>query len=255
VSAEAPTFTALTYNIHRGRGTDGHYDPHRIAEVLREIDADVVGLQEVDTGLIVPPCERRHSRGDEPGRHCGEELHQLDFLSLATGYEAVPGLVMTRGAGEFGNALLTRHPIKAVRRIDLTVRGSAERRGALDVDLTIRGHPVRVVVTHLGLQIWERHFQVARLLKALGNGREEQLVLLGDFNLLLSVLPQLRRFYQRLGPAPLIKTFPSRFPLLSLDRIWSQPAISLIKLERCNTPLTRIASDHLPLLGTLLLND
>jgi endonuclease/exonuclease/phosphatase family metal-dependent hydrolase len=266
MNAAAPTFTALTYNIHRCRGTDGRYDPRRVAQVLAEMNADVVGLQEVDTSLMVPLCERRHehSSSDRGGADptsvspedetCGE-LHQLDFLSAQTGCQAVPGLVMVRGNGEYGNALLTRHEIKEVRRIDLTVRGTQERRGALDVDLLIRGHPVRVLVTHLGLKIWERYFQVARLLKALGQSRTEQIVIMGDFNLLLSVLPKLRRFYQRLGHTPTIPTFPSWFPVVSFDRIWAQPARSLVKVERYQTPLTRVASDHLPLVATILLED
>jgi len=254
MSGTSETFTVATYNIHRGWGTDGAYDPRRIAQVLGEIDADVIGLQEVDTSLMVPPGERRRAHGQTPGPVRGRERHQLDFLSEVMNVQAVAGPVVARGTGHFGNALLTRHPVQAVRHIDLSVRGGIEKRGALDVDVSIRGRPVRIVVTHLGLPIWERHFQVARLLKALGDGRAEQLVLVGDFNLLLALGTKLRRFYRRLGPAPLLTTFPARFPLLPLDRIWSQPARALIKLVRHQTPVSCVASDHLPLIGTFRLD-
>jgi endonuclease/exonuclease/phosphatase family metal-dependent hydrolase len=253
---EPEIFKVITYNIHRCRGTDGRYDPHRIANFLSEANADIIGLQEVDTGLMVPLCERRHKHqipyvaGLAPGMDACEGLHQLEYITAKTAYKPVTGL-MSRGHGEFGNVILTPHPVKEIRRIDLTLRGSWERRGALDVDIEVRGHPVRVIVAHLGLEILERYFQVSRLLKALGDDRKQQVVMMGDFNLLASFLPKFRRLYRRLGHTPILRTFPARFPLLPLDRIWSQPASALLKVERIETPITRVASDHLPLAATI----
>jgi endonuclease/exonuclease/phosphatase family metal-dependent hydrolase len=140
-----------------------------------------------------------------------------------------------------------------VRRIDLTIRGGRQRRGALDVDLDIGGQVVRVFVAHLGLALWERHFQVRRLVQALGPDRESPVLMMGDFNLWSSMFPKLRRLHRRLGHVPLVTSFPSFFPLLPLDRIWFQPQSALASVEPHSTPLSRVASDHLPLVGTITL--
>src|SRR5437016_314428 len=136
MSPPSASFRVLTYNIHHCQGTDGRYDPYRIAQVLREIDADIAGLQEVDTSMMVPLGERR------AGSSQLGEMHKLQFLQAETGYKAIEGATRLSGEGRYGNAILSRHELASVRHIDLSVRGSRERRGALDVDLTIRGHPV-----------------------------------------------------------------------------------------------------------------
>ena len=102
-----------SYNIHRCIGTDGHCDPARIAAVLAEMSCDAIGLQEVD-----------NSPGPAPGSL------QLDFLARATGMQAVAGLRIVRHSGHYGNALLTRRPVLAVRRRPEFLW--REPRGALD---------------------------------------------------------------------------------------------------------------------------
>jgi endonuclease/exonuclease/phosphatase family metal-dependent hydrolase len=265
---------AVTYNIHRCVGIDRRHDPGRIAAVLREIGADIIGLQEVDTSLFYEPelplagpvsVDRRHPASKAPAALYPEtelqplvaqpELpvrsHQLDYLTQSTGCTAVEGLLIERKTGLFGNALLTPHKVLAVRRLDLTVRGGHQRRGALDVDLEVRGKPLRVFVCHLGLTLWERHFQVRRLIKALGPDRKSPVLMMGDFNLVTSFFPKLRRMTRRLGHVPLVTTFPSFFPLLSLDRIWLQPKASLVSVTAHRSALSRVASDHLPLVGQI----
>jgi endonuclease/exonuclease/phosphatase family metal-dependent hydrolase len=246
----------VSYNIHRCYGVDGRYDPRRIAAVLMSLDADVIGLQEVDTSLFLPEHERRHPHAEPAveeiaAGHPAAQRTQLQYLAESLGMQAVEGFVHHSRWGLFGNALLTRHDVFDVKRIDLTVRGASERRGALDVGLKIEDKDVRVIVTHLGLHVWERHFQITRLLKALGQDRTPYLIMMGDFNLWVSMLPKLRRFYGRLGHAPIARTFPSRFPFLSLDRIWVQPFAGLKAVEACHTPMARLASDHLPLVATV----
>lgn len=249
----ARALKVATYNIHRCYGTDGRYDPRRVAAVLKEIDADIIGLQEVDATLNATPFERRTQYRftdplpkdlPEPSGHT-----QLEYLAAATGLHPVEGYLIHNRWGLFGNAILTRHPVTDVRRIDLTVRGGRSRRGAIDVGMTIDQKELRFVVAHLGVTLWERHFQVGRLLKALGEDRTPLMVMVGDFNLWVSMLPKLRRFYGRLGHAPFARTFPSRMPVLSLDRIWSQPAAALQEVHAHKTPMSLVASDHLPLVG------
>jgi endonuclease/exonuclease/phosphatase family metal-dependent hydrolase len=269
----------VTYNVHSCVGVDGKHDPSRIAGVLKEINADIIGLQEVDTSLFYEPLphgqgpvlkDRRKHRGShrvseavyatqdfEPVIHkpadavISERCHQLDYLRGMTGYTAVEGLLMERKAGLFGNVLLSPFPVKAVRRVDLTIRGGRQRRGALDVDLEIDGEPLRVFVSHLGLAVWERHFQVRRLVKALGHDSHSRIIMMGDFNLFTSVFPRMRRLHRRLGNVPLTRTFPSFYPIMPLDRVWVQPRPALKSLEPHKSPLARVASDHLPLVATI----
>ena len=150
MTADDRTLRVASYNIHECVGSDGRRDPARIAAVLREIDADIIGLQEVDA---------------RPG--ATSESMQMQYLAAALGHHAVAGPTLAAPTGEYGNALLTRRRVLDVRHVDLTVY-RREPRGALDVDLDIDGAAVRVLVTHLGLLPGERRMQVRRLLDLLG---------------------------------------------------------------------------------------
>ena len=220
-----------SYNIHQGVGLDGRRDVGRIAGVIRELGADIVGLQEVSA----PRGEDRQSM-------------QLDFLSDATGLRAIGGPTIERHDGYYGNALLTRCRILEVRRFDLSYR-RRESRGVLDVELDTGSGPLRVIVTHLGLLPAERRFQVQRLLQIVALSQVQPVAVVGDLNewfLLGRPARWLHRFFGRV-PAP--RTFPAFFPLFSLDRILVQPARALLEVDTVSNPLTQIASDHLPLLA------
>lgn len=218
-----------SYNIHRCFGTDGRYAPERTAEVIDALDADIVGLQEVDMRLLVD------------GRA------QLDFLADTLSFHAVPGPNIKGRRGKFGNALLTRWPVRAVRRPDLSIR-HYEPRGAILAELDVDGHPLRVVVTHLGLNAAERRLQVRHLLSALDeSGDDLATIIMGDFNEWRPTRGALRFIDRRFGTSLMPRTFPSRLPLLPLDRIWAWPEAGLKRLSVYATPLSRITSDHLPL--------
>lgn len=221
--------TALSYNIHECVGWDRRRDPARIAEIIRESGAQIVGLQEVYS--------------DTSG---AEELHQMNYLAQATGLRAVAGPSVERQNGHYGNVLLTSHRIVAVRKINLTYR-RCEPRGAIDVDLDVDGKRLRVIVTHLGLSGAERRYQVGKLLVALSRRPSEAVIVMSDFNEWMPTGRSLRWIHSRLGKTALIRTFPSAFPVFALDRIWVSPPQALIALTCVKTSLTRIASDHLPL--------
>ena len=225
-----------SYNIHECVGSDGRRDPARIAAVLREIDADIIGLQEVDA---------------RPGET--SESMQVQYLASTLGHHAVAGPTLLRAGGEYGNAILTRRPVLDVRRVDLTVY-RREPRGALDVDLDIDGWTVRVLVTHLGLLPGERRKQVRRLLDRLGNHRSDVVVLCGDINEWFAVGRPLRWLHARLGRTATVPTFPSAFPVFALDRIWVHPHAALAALTAHASPAARRASDHLPLLADIRLD-
>src|SRR4051794_2539698 len=97
-----------SYNVHGGVGTDGIFRPDRVARVVAELGADVVGLQEVRLG---------------PG-----SFEMLETLVRLTGMQTISGPTLIRPVqGEYGNALLTRHKVVSVRQLDLRVTGREPR--------------------------------------------------------------------------------------------------------------------------------
>jgi endonuclease/exonuclease/phosphatase family metal-dependent hydrolase len=220
--------TVATYNIHGAVGTDGCFNPDRIVAVLREMRADIVALQEVPLGGIQFP-------------------NVLEMLEQATGMSGAEG--PTRGGSErrYGNAVLSRYPIRAKRAIDLSF-GSHEPRGAVDADVDCHGHPLRVVATHLGLRLAERRDQIRRLLQVFDTDRMP-VILMGDINEWFVWGRSLRWLVSHFQAVPAPATFPSRFPIFALDRIWIRPRHRLVHVEVHSTPLARVASDHLPLIA------
>lgn len=220
----------MTYNVHSCVGGDRRYDPERILKVLREIDADIIALQEVG-GLMA-----------------GEQ-EQASFFADRLGMSVVAGPSLHRRKLPFGNALLVRGEIIDIALVDLTVMAFAER-GAIDCLAETRLGPVRILAAHLGLFAPERRKQIALIASRLAENPQPLTVLLGDFN----IFGPERRHLQRIGapmPMPKVRSFPARRPMVSLDRIWTIPNNRLVRLAAHRTPLTRIASDHVPLVGTI----
>lgn len=238
-AVDGPSVRVVTYNIHTCVGVDRRYDPGRIAAVLREIDADIACLQEVDA-----------RRGT--GRHAD----QWAYLGEATGCRVILGTGARDQGGRFGNAILTRFPVLAARSIDLTVAGY-EPRGAIDADLSFGDRVLRVIATHFGLRAAERRLQANRLMAALARNpaphrREADAVLLmGDLNEWRGRSGAIRAFDRQLGPSAAERTFPSWMPVLALDRIYADGPAALRDVGVHRSPLTRLASDHLPLVGNL----
>lgn len=231
-AADLARMTVVSYNIHRAVGTDRRYRPDRIAAVLEELGADIVALQEVESG----------SSND----------HTLEYLAGHTGMHVVSGFTRVRGNADYGNALLTRFAPQAVNQLDLTVKG-CEPRGAIDVTLacTASGHAseLRVIATHLGLRPGERRHQVQQLLNYVATVPPLPTILLGDVNEWFLWGRPLRWLHAYFEHTPHTATFPSRMPVFALDRIWVSPRAHLISVASHRSPLARVASDHLPLLA------
>jgi endonuclease/exonuclease/phosphatase family metal-dependent hydrolase len=234
MAVDATTLKVATWNIHRGVGTDGRYAPSRIVDVLGEVDADLVALQEVAL-----QCEHENFLAD---------------LERATGYHVAGGPLYQRRGTDLGNAILSRRPLRSVDHVDLAVAGY-EPRGALDVRIDAgRARSLRVIATHLGLRPGERREQVKRLLAAVERERAEATLLMGDLNewyLWGRPLRWLHAHFRARPAAP--PTFPSRRPVFALDRIWISPGGTLRGLACHASPLARVASDHLPLVAELAL--
>ena len=118
-----------SYNVHRAIGRDRRCEPQRILDVIREIDPDVVALQEV---------EAHDSGGD-----------MLAWLARETGMCAIAGTTLRRHDGSYGNGLLTRCEVKAIELVDLSFP-KREPRGAIAADLQLDDTgSLRIVATHL----------------------------------------------------------------------------------------------------------
>lgn len=225
-----------TYNIHGWVGSDGKSNPERICAVIRELDTQVVGLQEVQFPVA-------------SSRQASEEV-----LWQQTGMFVAFGPTLDKTSGPFGNAILSKIPFAAVRLHELSY-GNREPRGIIDVELDFQHVRLRILVTHLGLQGRERHWQVKQLLRVVDEGQQHPMLLMGDFNEWLFFSRAMRRMHQIVRPGPAPRSFPARFPLLPLDRIWARPKRILRSVAAHRSVLARDASDHLPVIAEINLTE
>lgn len=232
-SAAASTLRIATYNIHGGLGAwwmhSAETMTQRIARVIAELDADVVALQEVPLG------------GDD-------YPNVLARLREVSGMFGVEGPTLETPGRRYGNAVLSRLPIRAARTLDLSFHHHREPRGALDADIECGATLLRVVATHLGLSAGERSMQVRALLAAFDT-TELPVILLGDINEWFVHGRALRTLVTHFRRAPAPKTFPTVCPLFALDRIWVHPGEWLTGVHVHRSPLARKASDHYPLVA------
>lgn len=238
-AAAAAGPTIASYNVHKCVGTDNRFDPDRVAAVIAELDGDIVALQE---------AAQRFGRRTP--------LLDLKRLERECGLKPVvqPGAFSTEDdCGWRGNILLLREgAVRDARRIRLP---GVEPRGALVVDVELNAGPLRIVAAHLGLLRRSRELQTAAILAAAAT-EEMPTALLGDLNeWRLGPRSSLRNLHPTFGPlTDALPTFPSRFPLLALDRILVKPHSLISGLEVHDTPLARVASDHLPVKARLNLD-
>ncbi|MDH3513453.1 MAG: endonuclease/exonuclease/phosphatase family protein [Gammaproteobacteria bacterium] len=222
----------VSYNIHRCIGRDGRRDPDRIRRIIREVDAHVVALQEVELLDEAPDF--------------------LEFLCHDTGLSPIPGMTMRLGQAHYGNALLTALPVVDVEFVDLSF-ARREPRAAIHATLAWAGNPVQIIATHLGLRARERRSQMRRLLALLSDNSAstppEVSILMGDLNEWFLWGRPLRWLRAQFDQSPAPATFPSGRPLFALDRIWVRPREKLLSIQAVKSELTNVASDHLPLIA------
>ena len=220
-----------SYNVHKCVGIDRKFDPERIGRVIREIGPDVIALQEADNRF-----------GDRAG------LLDLPRLELETGLVPVPVSGNGKGHGWHGNVLLLKRGIvRDVHQIELP---GLEPRGALVAEIDLDGkRTLRIIAAHLGLLRRSRSEQARVVLDIMNSPDEKPTLLLGDLNeWRLGNRSALNTLHTTFGPAlPAVPTFPSRLPLLALDRIMANRHGMISTVEAHDTPLSRVASDHLPL--------
>ena len=246
-----PAFNVLTLNAHMGFNLlNRRFVLHELREAIRAVSADVVFLQEVL---------------GEHARHAKRHLNwpegpQYEFLADTAWPQFAYGRNAVYPHGHHGNALLSKFPIVRHENRDVTVRGHEER-GLLHCVLDVPGRavPVHTVCVHLGLREAHRARQLD-LLCALASDtipRDAPLVVAGDFN------DWRRRGHARLescglreafqaGTGRLAATFPARWPLLPLDRIYLRNAQAIEPTVLSAHPWSHL-SDHAPLLAGIRL--
>ncbi|NLS17396.1 endonuclease/exonuclease/phosphatase family protein [Rhizobium sp. P40RR-XXII] len=220
-----------SYNVHKCVGADRRFDPERTSRVIYEINADVIGLQEADTRF-------------------GERTGILDLrrLERETGLIPVPVAGVAKAHGWHGNVVLFKQgTVRDVHQISLP---GLEPRGALIAELELaRGGSLRIIAAHLGLLHRSRAQQTRLIVDLMSDGGEVPTILLGDLNeWRLGDRSSLNTFQAAFGPLPpAVPSFPSTLPLLALDRIMANRRGMISAVEVHDSPLARVASDHLPI--------
>jgi len=232
----------VTYNVHKGVGTDGRLDLERIAAVIRHYDADVTALQEV---VCYEPWRAKRSQA--------AVLHDL----VGRPHAAI-GLNCRRHFGVYGNVTFSRWPLEVQENVDLTVPLKRPR-SALRTTLDVAGHELHVYNAHLGLVRVERRLQAERLVAEIDevHGPHAAVVVLGDTNdwrdrLYPNVLRDAGFARHRARPrGPSHGSFPSWYPVADIDRVFARGGAQLSRVFPSRLALARIASDHLPVIAEI----
>ncbi len=240
--------TVMTYNVRSCVGRDGKPSPDRISTIIGEQNPDVVALQELDVGLSRSGMEDQATSIAE-----GLKMDVNFFPSLQI------------DTGEYGNAVLSRYPMRKVQANELPTnpaREDLEKRGALWVEVEVFGEKIQIITTHLGLNRKERRVQADTLMGSEWLGHPEcrsPAILCGDFNsqpgssVYRKFAGTMRDVQVGLNGIRPRRTWPSRFPLRRIDHVFVSRDLLVEKVTVPRTPLTASASDHLPLVVTLRL--
>lgn len=240
---ERQTLRLMTYNTHSCIGMDGKISPQRTARIIAQYAPDIIALQELDVG-------RTRTNGVDQARLIAQIL-DMEFHFLPTRHLE---------KGRYGNAILTHFPlrlVKAEKLPGLPGKAHLEPRGAIWAGVDVNGTQFQVFNTHLGLRPKERRIQAEALLDKDWLSHPDcrgPVILCGDFNA-LPYSPVWRRFRRRLPDAQMTlnrhrpkKTLFGRYPMARIDHVFVDPGIDVARIEVPNTELTRVASDHLPLI-------
>ena len=239
-----PHLRVATYNIHKCAGLDRRTSPERILRVLRELEADILCLQEVIDAPHTPAWD------------------QAGFLARGLeGYTSCFGSNRPLHGGGYGNLTLSRLPVLRSANHDLTHR-KREPRGVLQTDLRLDDRTaLHVFNIHLGTGFMERRAQAEMLLSDTLLRQPEMTgprLLLGDFNewtrgLATRMLAAEFATFQPRHAMRFPRTFPGVAPVLTLDHMYFDSQLVLESSELWRSPTALVASDHLPLVATLRL--
>ena len=247
------TITVASYNMRKAIGLDRRRDPQRVLDVLHEIDADVVALQEADKrfggrGAAVPH-ELIDTHGVYKPVHLGVRHRRV--LDKARKHTDKLLKLNTRNIGWHGNAILVKRHIGVLDCAVLELP-TLEPRGAVMAELLIGDTPVRVVGMHLDLSgIWRRR-QMRTILEAIASRPQRMpTVLMGDTNEWRTVAGCLKELEPEFHVAPTGPSFHARHPVAALDRIIVHKDFRIEAAGVHMSHNARRASDHLPIWARL----
>ena len=248
----ALSFRVLTVNTHKGFTLfNRKFILHELREAVRSVSADVVFLQEVIGAS-------RHQGGRRGGLLTAPHY---EFLADTIWSDFAYGRNAVYPSGHHGNAVLSKFPIVHYENRDISVEGP-EKRGLLHCVLKVPTHEmnVHVVCVHLGLQEAHRRKQLELLCRMVQSDvpQDAPLLIAGDFNdwqvrahRVLDRCSGLREvFVHAHGRAA--RTFPARWPVLKLDRIYVRNAKVHRPILLPSRPWSHL-SDHAPLAAEITL--
>lgn len=218
-----------SYNIRKAIGTDRRRMPERVLEVLGQVDADIIALQEADRrfgvrSAAIPPM-------------------LMDRLS---DYKPVPLDVQADSMGWHGNAILVRKGAD-IGAHDVLHLPYLEPRGATMAEVTLNGVGVRIFGMHLDLSgLWRRR-QAAAVIHAAQQGAAMPTVLMGDLNEWSANRGCLADFARHYSFAGCGRSFHAQRPVARLDRIMHCSQLTLTDCGVHESAVARRASDHLPI--------
>jgi endonuclease/exonuclease/phosphatase family metal-dependent hydrolase len=223
-----------SYNMRKAIGTDRRRRPERTIDVLNELDADIIALQEAD--------RRFGSRTSALPLHLIEEHSDYKPIALS---------VRTGSIGWHGNALLVKKKVE-ILDCEILHLPSLEPRGAVLADVRVDGIALRAVGMHLDLSgLWRRRQAHAILNHIAGRNADLPAVLMGDLNEWSANGGCLRDFGHHLRFANCGRSFHVRRPIVELDRIMVTNGLDIVESGVHHSATARKASDHLPVWATL----
>lgn len=254
----SPAITLASYNMRKAVGTDGRRDPARVLAVLREVDADIVALQEADRRVggraSAVPHELIDSHGDYRPVLLGvKNRRMLDRLPRVGARVDALLRVDTRNIGWHGNALLVKRHVEVMDVAALELP-TLEPRGAVLAELLIGDKPLRVIGLHLDLSgLWRRRQMRAILDEIAGRREIMPTILMGDTNEWRSAAGCLKDLDGNYRIAPTGPSFHARRPVAALDRIIVDRSLTIEDSGVHHSDHARVASDHLPIWARVIL--
>jgi len=259
-----PCITVASYNVRKAIGTDRRRNPQRVLQVLEEIDADVVALQEADKRVGTRGAAVPHDLIDDHGIYRAvdfEVRHKklLDRLLPKKLVDLIPHNSIAaplknldfRNLGWHGNAILVKEDVD-VTDLEAIILPTIEPRGAVMAELKVRGIELRVVGMHLDLSGLKRRKQVVAILDHIEQRhRQMPTIVMGDTNEWRPNGRSLADFDERFAVAECGPSFHSRKPVAALDRIIVDRRFSILESGVHSSAAAKKASDHLPIWAKL----
>jgi len=234
---EKQRVTVLSYNIHHGAGMDRKLDLKRIGEIIKRVNPDIVALQEVEDKTS------RTGKVDQP-----------KFLGEMTGLKHAFGKAISFAGGGYGNAILSRFPIKNLKNHPLP---GNEARVLMEATLELPGgRELIFMATHLDTNSPQQIKSLPIIESRVKANAGKLMLMAGDFNSRpeSQTIQTLQKAWTNATSDPNFLTYPSNPPTRQIDYIFHRPA-SQWRVVSKNVLAEPVASDHLPIVTVFELVD